>query len=280
MQYFETTLTGIDGSDARFAGYMPDNYPDIDPDRRRPAVLVLPGSGYWQTTGREGEPIALKFLAEDYNAFVLHYSCRPSVYPASVLEVAEAVRRMHEHADDWHIDTSRIAVIGFSAGGHLAADFATSASDDVLRAHGYDPDALRPDALMLSYPVITSGAYRHDGSFRALLGDAYGDDALMHEISIEEHIDAKTPPVFVWHTLPDDCVPVENTLLLINACKSAGVPVEAHLFPSGGHGLSLATAQTAWGGGTDGIEPGVDMWIRLALAWLARTFGTSGHDTM
>lgn len=267
MQYFETTISGIDGTDARFAGYIPDNYPDIDLERRRPAVLVLPGGGYEMTTGREGEPIALRFLAHGCDAFVLHYS----VYPAAVLEVAEAVRQMHEHADEWHIDTSHIAIIGFSAGGHLAADFTTSASDDVLLAHGYAPDMLRPAAMMLSYPVITSGEFRHDGSFRALLGERYPDPELMREVSIEEHIDAKTPPVFVWHTVPDDCVPVENTLRLIAACKAAGVPVEAHLFPTGGHGLSLATAETAWGG-TDGIEPGVDVWMSLALAWLDRVF--------
>lgn len=272
MQYFETTIAGIDGTDARFAGYIPDNYPDIDPDRRRPAVLVLPGGGYEMTTGREGEPIAFRFLAHGCAAFVLHYSCKPSVYPTAVLEVAEAVRLMHGHADEWHVDTSRIAVIGFSAGGHLAADFATSASDDVLRVHGYDPDMLRPAGLMLSYPVVSAGEDRHDGSFRALLGDRYPDPDMMREVSIEEHIDAKTPPVFVWHTVPDDCVPVENTLLLIAACKAADVPIEAHLFPTGGHGLSLATDETAWGGRT-GIEPGVDVWPRLALAWLDRVLG-------
>ena len=212
-----------------------------------------------------------QFLAADYNAFVLHYSCKPSVYPIAVLEVAEAMRQIRAHADEWNVDTARIAVIGFSAGGHLAADFATSASDAALVAHGYDPDELRPNALMLSYPVITSGRFRHDGSFRALLGERYGEESAMNEVSIEQHIDAKTPPVFVWHTMPDDCVPVENTLQLIAACKAANVPIEAHLYPAGGHGLSLGTAQTAWGG-VNSIEPAVQSWIFLAKDWLDRTF--------
>lgn len=231
MQYIEQTITGMDGTTARFIGYVPDNSPEVVPDRTRPTVLIVPGGGYEMTSDREGEPIALQFLAADCNAFVLRYSCAPSVYPTALLEVAEAMRLILDHAEAWHVDPARIAVLGFSAGGHLAADFATSASDGVLRAHGYDPALLAPTALMLAYPVITSGEYRHDGSFRALLGNRYGDEDAMHEVSIEEHIDARTPPVFVWHTMPDDCVPVQNTLMLIEACRAAHVPVEAHLFP-------------------------------------------------
>ena len=271
MQYIEQTITGMDGTTARFIGYVPDNSPEVVPDRTRPTVLIVPGGGYEMTSDREGEPIALQFLAVDCNAFVLRYSCAPSVYPTALLEVAEAMRLILDNAEAWHVDPARIAVLGFSAGGHLAADFATSASNGVLRAHGYDPALLAPTALMLAYPVITSGEYRHDGSFRALLGNRYGDEDAMHEVSIEEHIDARTPPVFVWHTMPDDCVPVQNTLMLIEACRAAHVPVEAHLFPEGGHGLALATAQTAWQG-VNGIEPGAQAWIGLALDWLTRTF--------
>ena len=170
MQYIEQTITGIDGTTARFIGYVPDNSPEVVPDRTRPTVLIVPGGGYEMTSDREGEPIALQFLAADCNAFVLRYSCAPSVYPTALLEVAEAMRLILDNAEAWHVDPARIAVLGFSAGGHLAADFATSASDSVLRAHGYDPALLAPAALMLAYPVVTSGEYRHDGSFRALLG--------------------------------------------------------------------------------------------------------------
>ena len=174
MQYIEQTITGIDGTTARFIGYVPDNFPEVVPDRTRPTVLIVPGGGYTMTSDREAEPIALQFLAADCNAFVLRYSCAPSVYPTALLEVAEAMRLILDNAEAWHVDPARIAVLGFSAGGHLAADFATSASDGVLRAHGYDPALLAPTALMLAYPVDTSGAYRHDGSFRALLGNRYG----------------------------------------------------------------------------------------------------------
>ncbi|MUH60295.1 alpha/beta hydrolase [Bifidobacterium canis] len=271
MQYIDTTIPGNNGALARFTGYVPDNSEEIVPDRLRPTVLIIPGGGYSRTSDREAEPIALQFLPADYNAFVLRYSCAPSVYPTALVQVAAAVQMMHDHAREWNIDTNRITILGFSAGGHLAANFATTAGDDAIREQGYDPDALRPNALMLGYPVITAGEFRHDGSFRMLLGDNYLDPTLMHEVSIEEHIDEKTPPVFVWHTMTDDCVPVENTLQLIAACHAANVPIEAHLFPQGGHGLGLGTAMTGWGG-TNGIEPAIQSWPTLALDWLSRTF--------
>ena len=98
-------------------------------------------------------------------------------------------------------------------------------------------------------------------------------------VSIEKVISTrKTPPVFVWHTVPDDCVPYENTLMLVDACKKAGVSVEAHLFPSGGHGLSLGTAETAWQG-VNGIEPCVQVWPKLAIAWMRRTFADTDAAT-
>lgn len=272
MQYIERDIAGIDGSTAKFVGYVIDNSPEVDMERRRPAVLVLPGGGYAMTSDREAEPIALKFTAAGYQAFVLRYSVAPSVYPTALVEAGEAIRLIREHADEWHVDPDRVAVIGFSAGGHLAANLATSAGDEDLRQAGLDPDAVRPNALMLSYPVVTSGPMAHRGSFEMVLGDRKDDADWLEALSIEKHIDAKCPPVFVWHTITDDCVPVENTLLLIEACKAAGVSVEAHLFPEGGHGLALGTEETAWGG-KGNIFPCIQSWPDLAVAWLGRTLG-------
>ena len=262
MKHFEYEISGIDGSAAKFVGYCLDNSEEVVPDRVRPSVLVIPGGGYEMTSDREAEPIAMQFLAAGFNA---------SVFPVALLEAADAMTMIREHAAEWHVDPDAIAVIGFSAGGHLAANLATSTSDDVLVAHGYDPDAVRPNGLMLAYPVITSGPLAHRGSFDSLLGERRNDSQALESVSIERHIDAKTPPVFAWHTVPDETVPYENTLMLIDACKKAGVSIEAHLFPQGGHGLSLGTAETAWQG-VNGIEPSIQIWPQLAVSWMRRTF--------
>ena len=133
---------------------------------------------------------------------------------------------------------------------------------------------MRPDALLLCYPVITSGRFAHRGSFDNLLGDGKDDAPLLELLSIEKHVDTTMPPVFIWHTITDQAVPVENSLLMIQACRLAGVSVEAHLFPQGGHGLSLATVDTARAGegDLDNVVPAVQIWPRLAFDWLRRTF--------
>ncbi|KAA8819196.1 acetylesterase [Bifidobacterium rousetti] len=284
MQYIERTITGIDGSEARFTGYVADNSREMDPARRRASILILPGGAYAMTSDREAEPVALRFLGRGFNVFILRYSVRPSRYPVALVEAGEAMRLIRDHADEWHVGPRRVAVLGFSAGGHLAANLATAAGDDDLRAHGLDPDEVRPDALMLAYPVITSGPMAHRGSFRCLLGDAAGDaddaesSAMLERLSIERHIDAKTPPVFVWHTMTDATVPVENTLMLVQACHAAGVSVEAHLFPEGSHGLSLGDEETAGAGKYANVVPCVQCWPRLAEDWLRRTFADApGH---
>jgi acetyl esterase/lipase len=269
MEYLHRHIAGIDGSQAQLFGYVIDNSPEIDMDRTRPTVLILPGGGYEMTSDREAEPIALTFVGAGFNAFVLRYSVAPSTYPVALLQAAESMRLMRENCVEWHIDGSHIAVLGFSAGGHLAGNLATSAGDAPLRENGYDPDAIRPNALMLAYPVVSSGRFAHRGSFDALLGKDKDDAGLLRDVSIERHIDEKTPPVFLWHTVTDDCVPVENSILLIQSCKAAGVSIEAHLFPEGGHGLSLGTAETAWGG-RGNVVPCVQSWPRLAIDWLNR----------
>lgn len=271
MQYIHQTITADHGAKAQLYGYVIDNSPEVDMERTRPAVLVLPGGGYEMTSDREAEPIALSMVAAGYQAFVLRYSVWPEVYPTALLQTAEAMSIIRGHASQWHVNPDAVVVAGFSAGGHLAGTIATTSGDGALQSHGYNPDEVRPNGLMLAYPVLNSGVYAHRGSFDHLLGERKDDAALLEELSIERHVDAKTPPTFLWHTITDDVVPVENSLQMIQACHQAGIPVEAHLYPSGGHGLALGTKETAWKG-TEGIEQCVQSWPDLFTAWIRRNF--------
>ncbi|KFI44960.1 Acetyl esterase/lipase [Bifidobacterium bohemicum] len=272
MKYIRQTIEGTDGSRAEFDGYIIDNSKEIDENRVRPAVLVIPGGGYEMTSDREAEPIALKMLGAGFHAFVLRYSCSPSVYPTALLEAAQAMAIIREHAAEWHVDPNAVIILGFSAGGHLAANLATDAGDETERAHGYDPDAVRPNGLALSYAVLTSGEFAHRSSIEHLLGDKKDDPAMLEEVSCEQHVSAKTPPTFLWHTATDGLVPVQNSMLLANACVNAGVSVEMHLYPQGGHGLSLGTLETAWGGDLANVEPCIQTWPDLLMDWITRNF--------
>ncbi|MFC0265174.1 alpha/beta hydrolase [Alloscardovia macacae] len=272
MQYLSESIAGIDGTNGTLFAYILDNSSEISLDRTRPAVLILPGGGYEMTSDREAEPIAMQFLAAGYQAFVLRYSVKPSLYPTALVQAATAMQLIRERATEYHVDPQKVAVLGFSAGGHLAANLATSAGDEDIRAHGLDPDAVRPNGLLLAYPVISSGEYAHRGSFAALLGERADDSKMLEKLSLEHHVDAKTPPTFLWHTMPDETVPVENSLFFIQACKAAGVEVEAHLYPRGGHGQSLGSVETARRGDPADAEPSVKSWINLALAWFQREF--------
>ena len=110
MQYIQQTIVGIDGSEARFFGYVADNSEEMEPDRIRPAILILPGGGYAMTSDREAEPVALRFLAKGFAVFVLRYSVQPSRYPVALLEAAEAMRLIRANADQWHVNLSLIHI--------------------------------------------------------------------------------------------------------------------------------------------------------------------------
>ena len=218
MKYFEYEISGIDGSAAKFVGYCLDNSEEVVPDRVRPSVLVIPGGGYEMTSDREAEPIAMQFLAAGFNAFVLRYSVKPSVFPVALLEAADAMTMIREHAAEWHVDPDAIAVIGFSAGGHLAASLGVFWKKDfIAQTLGVTSDMVKPNGMILSYPVITSGKFAHTGSFECLLGEDYNDLDKRKEQSLEFQVSKDTPTTFLWHTVTDDCVPVENSLLFFNA---------------------------------------------------------------
>ena len=168
-----------------------------------------------------------------------------------------AIGLVRQHAEQWNILPDQIALCGFSAGGHLAL------SGAVWEIPGM-ADQPRPNALLLAYPVVTAGEYAHRDSFVQLTGTQ--DVAAHQRFTLEDKITPATPPVFVWHTMEDETVPVENTLLLLNALHKAGVPCEAHLFEKGRHGTSISTPEV------DADSAHRHCWVQLAVEWLNDTF--------
>ena len=239
--------------------------------KKRAAVLVLPGGGYSSTSPREAEPIALQFNEAGYHAFVLNYRVAPEKHPQPLLDASRAMCIIRENADKWNIYSDKIAICGFSAGGHLAASLAVHWDKEYLgNVYGIEIGKNRPNALIACYPVITSGQYAHRGSFINLLGQNASSE-LLHEMSLEHHVSDKTPPTFIWHTFSDDGVPVENSLLFAQALRKNNIPFELHIYPEGVHGLSLATEDTA----TDKpeyVSPHVASWINLCKEWLKLQF--------
>ena len=248
--------------------YLLDNSLEIDPNRKRPVVLICPGGGYTMTSDREAEALAVKFLAMGYHAAVLRYSVAPARFPEALLQLATAVALIRGNAEKWHIDENKIVVQGSSAGGHLAASLGVFWNKSfVAEALETDSEKFRPNGLMLSYPVITSGEKAHQGSFENVLGERYADEEKRRFLSLEYHVSKDTPPTFLWHTAPDDVVPVENSLLFFQALHALNIPAELHIYPIGGHGLGLATSETATPEGY-GIQAECESWITLAGEWM------------
>ena len=239
------------------------------PAIKRPTVVICPGGGYEFVSYREGEPVALQFLARGYNAIVLRYSVYPATYPTALTELGRVILTLREHADEWLIDENKIVLMGFSAGGHLAASYACFWGKDILSDRlGCSKDLLKPNGLILSYPVITSGKYAHRGSFLHLLGDRY--DELVDEMSLENQVNEHNPPTFLWHTATDNLVPAQNSILFAEALKNKNLSAELHLYKEGCHGLSLANEFTA---AIDAhVVPSCQDWIELAHQWMKKLF--------
>lgn len=248
--------------------YFLDSSIEMRPNEKRPVILMCPGGGYEMTSDREAEPMAMQFLAMGYHVAILRYSVCPVRYPAALLQVAESVLYLKEHADEYHIDPEKIVVQGCSAGGHLAANYGIAWNSPFLtKLMGMENDPERPcvAGLLLCYPVITSGEKAHEESFRNLLGEQYEEKK--DELSLENQVTPDTPPTFLWHTATDETVPVENSLYFFQACLQQGVSAELHIYPVGGHGLSLANEETCRANGI-GVQKECQSWIGLAQTWL------------
>ena len=179
-------------ADARLTYILDDS--DSIAIEKRPMMLICPGGGYEHTSDREAEPLAMHFLSIGYHVAVLRYSVAPAVYPTALLEAAASMKLIHEHAKEWYVDTDKIVVQGSSAGGHLAACLAMFWHTKWLaEMAGVTNDILKPAAMLLNYPVITSGEYAHRGSFKQLLGGNETEE-MLELLSLEKQVTEYTPP--------------------------------------------------------------------------------------
>jgi acetyl esterase/lipase len=229
-------------------GHEPTDIPTLTPylppkeKATGAAIIVCPGGGYTHLADHEGRPVAEWLNTIGVTAFVLKYRLGPRYHhPAMLQDAARAIRTVRARAKEWGLDAERIGILGFSAGGHLAATAGThfdagkpDATDVIERVSS------RPNLLMLIYPVITMRDKTHAGSKSNLLGPEPKPE-LVALLSNEEQVTKETPPTFLVHTMNDSAVPVENSLMFVAALRKAGVPFELHLYERGPHGFGLGT---------------------------------------
>lgn len=250
--------------------YLQDKMPADPEDYCFPAVLVCPGGGYTHLSPREAEPVALAFAAKGFQVFVLYYSLLPKTLPQPLLDGAKAMNLIRDHAKEWDVDPHKVAVCGFSAGGHLAAMLSTLWREPVIEESGLSCEKTRPDAAILGYAVVMAG---EDEAKPGRLAEKLGDinDPLVHKAAfLTKQVSEHNPPTFLWHTAADQTVPVANSLLMAKALADHKVPFELHVFPEGAHGLALALRRTS-GGDPAGELPEVAGWMGLCCDWLKRT---------
>ncbi len=258
---------GEEGCNAYVECCLPDNCQNAGEvllEKTFPAMVICPGGGYGMTSDREAEVVALQFLSEGYRTFVIRYSVAPHCFPQQLREVAAVMELIYKYADEWKIDVTRIGIIGFSAGGHLAAQY--SNRYDCPEVRELFPESKPVNASILSYAVLTAHPeFKHGGSIRHYVGyepTERNEKGCSCELMVTE----KTPPTFLWHTAEDKTVPVENSLLYAQALSAHKVPFELHVYPYGCHGLSTANKLLY-----DGLEERyahATKWIEDVKTWL------------
>lgn len=283
--------------DVTLTTYILDDSFQMLNGKKRGCVLICPGGGYLFCSDRESEPVALAFASLGYHAFVLKYSVYsegnkvpvdPSkplsvkehcLFPGPIRDIAQAVQYIRDHADEWRLDETKIALCGFSAGAHNCAMYSVYWDKPEITSHfGRDAEVFQPAACILAYtlshyellgkaPGGTSRAMFR-ASKTALLGTADPPEDMMKRVSPALLVGDNTPPMFLWTTSKDELVPAQQTILMANALAEQGIPFEAHIFEDGPHGLSLATQASA--SSKNETDSAAANWLPLCAAWLEK----------
>lgn len=224
-------------------GFKPNIHTYLhDDDEIRPALMIIPGGGYCMVASPEGECVGQEFFDRGMNVFVLTYTTDITMSvpleTQPMKDASRAIRIIRKNAAKFKIDPQRLSIAGFSAGGHLCASIATHYEDIKDTNPLYADISNRPDSLIVGYPVITAGEFTHIYSIWALVGSDAPQEKKDY-FSLEKYVTKDTPPCFMWQTVEDNLVPIENTMLFAEAYRKAGVPYAYYAFPHGWHGLAV-----------------------------------------
>ena len=246
--------------EATLEGFILNSDITLGQDINRPAVVVCPGGGYAYCCPREAEPVALRYAAAGFHAFILRYSVGWDAADfAPLKEVSWVIGHLRENAEKWHIDPNKIAVCGFSAGGHLAL------ASGLLGEN-------KPNAMILGYPAVNIPNYSGVNFMLQLLtGRKEVTDADSAYFSLENHITKNSPPVFLTATAEDPLTPF-GALPVAQAYSKLGLGYELHIFQHGPHGYALAD-ETSADGSNQVLNASFAKWHDMSVDWLYRVFG-------
>ncbi len=242
-------------------GYIHDYNEDSLLKNIRCAMVVVPGGGYEKVSAREKDPVALYYFEKGFNTFILDYSVNEDAKDLNpLLELSDALVQIRNKASVFYVNPTEIAVIGFSAGAHLAASLSTLYNNEKIKEltkidNGYNS----PDASILCYPVISMKENAHEGSKSKVTNNK---EELINLLSLENHVTKDVPPTFIWHTQDDESVNINNSLLYVNALVKENVECEFHMFPNGEHGLSMCTTDCYK------LDEHCAQWKALSVNWL------------
>lgn len=250
----------------RVTGWIHANLGNDVKQRKHPAVIICPGGGYRRLSSREAEPVAERYYASGYNTFILYYSVGDKAKDfIPLIQLNATIANIRRNSENWFTLPNKIAVLGFSAGGHLACSSGTLANTHEFASVLGDAEPMIPNALILCYPVITVDENTHGKSIELVSNSRRGSERY-NWFGLDKHVCSKTPPTFLWHTSADVSVPVENSLSLAMALSKEKVPFEMHIFPDGAHGMSVCTQEVG------SLSKYNARWVDMSIHWLNTLF--------
>lgn len=289
---------------ATLTTYILDDSTELLNGKKRPAIIVCPGGGYFNCSDREGEPIALKLNSMGYHAFVLRYNVYleseddymiihqadklpikdRTKFPQQMHDIAKSFLLIHQFSEEWLVDTDKIGICGFSAGGHNVLSYSVNWNQPIIQeTFNNVGTVLRPAVVIAGYPISDYFALRNsvklkgkertsffNKSISVLFGTEKPEDDILRMASPAKLVNSETPPTFLWSTFGDQQVPIEQTTLMANALAQKGIPFACHIFENGLHGLSVSTQVSA--DAKSKINSKVAQWMDLLEEWLITRF--------